>query len=132
MNTEADAERQLMDADDERCRAMLAHDLDALRMLLADDVVYTHSSAVVDTKESYLNTLSQGNIRYLASQRKSAHVRLYGQVAIMHGHVTMQIEHQGHKKDLNNLYQAVWVQRAGRWQLVSWASTVIPPQAKTM
>lgn len=132
MNTQADTERQVLQADDERCRAMLTHDLNALSRLLADDVVYTHSSALVDTKETYLQTLREGHIRYLATERKSANVRLYGKVAIMHGHVTMQIEYHGQKKDLNNMYQAVWAQREGSWQLVSWASTVIPPQAKTL
>lgn len=128
MNTQADAQRRLLEADDERCRAMLAHDLDALSTIIGDDVVYTHSSAVIDTKHTYLQTLREGRLRYLAAQRKSADVRLYGQVAIMHGHVTMQIESHGKTKELNNLYQSVWVERSGRWQLVSWASTVIPPK----
>lgn len=132
MNPQADAERRLLQIDDARCQAMLAHDVDALGRILADDIVYIHSSAVVDTKESYLQTLRDGGIRYLATERKTAHVRLYGQVAVMHGHVTMQIDRQGVKKDLNNLYQAVWVERAGNWQLASWSSTVIPPQAKAL
>jgi len=132
MNIQSDAERRLFEADDERCRAMLAHDLDALARVLADDMVYTHSSAVVDTKEQYLQSLREGRSRYLAAQRQSARVRLYGPVAVMHGHVIMQIESQGKKRDLNNLFQSVWVERDGRWLLASWASTVIPPETKTL
>src|SRR5690606_39491036 len=132
MTMQSDAERRLFEADDERCRAMLAHDLDALARVLADDVVYTHSSAVVDTKEQYLQSLREGRTRYLAAQRQSAQVRLYGPVAVMHGHVIMQIESGGKKKDLNNLFQSVWIERDGRWLLTSWASTVIPPETKTL
>lgn len=132
MNLQSDAERRLYQADDERCRAMLANDLDALAHVLADEVIYTHSSAVVDTKEQYLQSLRDGTTRYLAAQRKSAQVRLFGPVAVMHGHVIMQIESHGKKKDLDNLFQAVWVERDGRWLLASWASTVIPPAAKTL
>lgn len=132
MNQQADAERRLFEADDERCRAMLANDLEALAGVIADDVVYTHSSAVVDNKEQYLDALREGRTRYLALRRQSAHVRLYGQVAVMHGHVIMRIEVQGRQKDLDNLFQSVWTERDGRWLLASWASTVIPPQAKTL
>lgn len=132
MDTQSDAERRLFEADDERCRAMLAHDLDALARVIADDAVYTHSSAVVDSKEQYLRALREGQARYLAVQRKNARVRLYGPVAVMHGHVIIQIEVQGAKKDLNNLFQSVWIERDGRWQLVSWASTVIPPETQTL
>jgi len=162
---QSDAERRLFEADDERCRAMLAHDLDTLERVLADDVIYTHSSAVVEGKAQYLQALREGRSRYLAVQRKSAQVRMYGPVAIMHGHVIMQIEIQTggapaqganpgqsaapedprassqasgpesvrrQKKDLNNLFQAVWVERDGRWLLASWASTVIPSENKTL
>src|SRR5690606_25158654 len=165
MTMQSDAERRLFEADDERCRAMLANDLDALERVLADDVVYTHSSAVVEGKAQYLQALREGRSRYLAVRRQSAQVRLYGPVAVMHGHVIMQIEiqtggapvqgaSQGQStvpedqrassqapgsgtagkqiKDLNNLFQAVWVERDGRWLLASWASTVIPPENKTL
>jgi len=132
MNTQADAKRRLLEADDERCRALLAHDLDALDRILTDDVVYTHSSASVDTKEAFLRSMREGRLRYLAAQRKSADIRLYGQVAVMHGHVIMQVEVHGNKKDLNNLFQSVWIEREGRWQMASWASTVIPPETKTL
>ena len=126
MSSPPDAVRRLFQADDDRCRAMLAHDLDTLAGMLADDVVYTHSSAVVENKEEYLNTLHEGRLRYLAVQRQDADVRLYGPVAVMHGHVIMQIETQGGIKNLNNLFQSVWIERDGRWLLASWASTVIP------
>lgn len=126
MNNQPDAERRLYEADDERCRAMVAHDLDALAGMLADDVVYTHSSAAVENKEQYIATLQEGRTRYLHVQRESAQVRLYGPVAVMHGHVIMEIETQGGKKSLNNLFQSVWIERDGRWLLASWASTVIP------
>lgn len=126
MGNQSDAQRSLIKADDQRCRAMLAHDLDALAALLADDVVYTHSSAVVENKQQYLATLREGRTRYLDVRRQNAHIRLYGPVAVMHGRVIMKIDTEGGQKDLNNLFQSVWIERDGRWLLASWASTVIP------
>ncbi len=138
MNDQADAQRRLIEADDERCRAMLANDLDALGRVLGDDVIYTHSSAVVDDKEAYLHSLRQGLTRYLSLDRQEMHIRLYGQMpepgywAIMHGHVVMQIQVQGKQKDLNSRFQSVWVERDGRWQMVSWASILIPSTVKIL
>lgn len=131
MTIQADVERAIFEADDARYQAMLAGDVAQLESQLADELLYTHSSALVDTKAQYLDAMREGRTRYLVAQRKQAQVRLFGLVAVMHGHVIMQIESQSGKRDLNNLFQAVWIQRDGRWQLASWASTVIPPQAKT-
>lgn len=128
MVDQAQALRRLYDADDERYRAMLANDADALAPLFADDLVYTHSSAVVDTKQQYLDAVRERRMRYLAAQRHDATVRLYGPVAVMHGRVIMQVETPGGIKDLHNLFQAVWVERNERWLLASWASTVIPSE----
>lgn len=138
MNDRTDAQRRLIEADDERCRAMLANDLDALSLVLGDDVIYTHSSAVVDDKAAYLDSLRQGLTRYLTLDRKEMNVRLYGQMpgagywAIMHGHVVMKIEVKGKQKDLNSRFQSVWIERDGRWQMVSWASILIPPTVKIL
>jgi len=132
MTVPADTERRLLDADDARCRAMLDHDLDALADMLTDDIVYTHSSARVDNKENYLADMRSGRLRYRVVQRKNVQIRLYGHVALMHGRVVMQVDIQGQPKNLENLFQSVWVEEQGRWQMASWASTVIPPQNKTL
>lgn len=126
MVDQSEALRRLYEADDERYRAMQANDADALAPLFAEDLVYTHSSAVVDNKQQYLDAVREKRMRYLAAQRHDAVVRLYGPVAVMHGRVIMQVETPDGKKDLHNLFQAVWVERDERWLLASWASTVIP------
>lgn len=130
MNAITDAERSVFDADDARCQALMDNDLEALAQLMADDIIYTHSSATVENKDQYLESLRSGRLRYRSVQRKNEQLRVFGQVAVMHGRAIMQVDINGQTKDLNNLFQSVWVERDGRWELASWASTVIPPQAK--
>ena len=52
---------QINDLEDRRYAAMVDADLDTLDDLLADDVIYTHSDASVDTKTSYLDMLRSGS-----------------------------------------------------------------------
>ena len=86
MNTSNDeALALLLRADEDRCQAMLAHDINALEQLLADDIVYTHSSAVVDNKQQYLSAMREGRLRYLGIHPQNVNVRLYGTVAVMNG-----------------------------------------------
>jgi len=113
-------------ADDERYGAMIANDLGMLDQLLDGDLVYTHSSAVVDTKSQYLDSLRNGRVKYVAADRRDAVVAVYGTTALMHGQTVMQAVIDGTTKQLNNLFQAVWIQREGNWRLLAWASTVIP------
>ncbi len=68
-------------AEDARYKAMIDRDYAALERLLADDLLYTHSSAVTDTKQSYLESLKSGRTRYLAARRDGVVIRGYGDVA---------------------------------------------------
>ncbi|WP_449391237.1 nuclear transport factor 2 family protein [Eoetvoesiella caeni] len=119
-------ELAVLRADDERYGAMIADNLAVLDQLLDSDLVYTHSSAIVDTKRQYLDSLRDGRVKYVAADRRDAVVAVYGPIALMHGQTVMQAIINGTTKQLNNLFQAVWIQREGNWRLLAWASTVIP------
>lgn len=121
-----DNEKALNQADDERCKAMLAGDLEALDRLLADELVYTHSSASVDNKSQYIEALRNRKTKYVAIERSNIRSSFYGDIALMHGQARIEVIVNGTHKNLNNLFQTVWINRDGRWQLLAWASTVIP------
>jgi len=119
-------ESEIHAAEDARYRAMTSRDLAALSALLGDDLVYTHSSAVVDGKTSYLASLASGRVRYLAAQRDGVSIRAYGDTAVVHGHAQVEAEIDGERRSLDNMFVNVWVRRPDGWQMVHWASTAIP------
>lgn len=98
--------------------------------MLAWSLVYTHSSADVDDKNSYLASIREKRVRYVDINRLTAYVvPLAPETALMHGRVLIKADVSGQPKRLDNLYQSVW-QRSGpngHWQMVAWASTAIPP-----
>jgi ketosteroid isomerase-like protein len=122
MNVEA----EIQAAEDARYRAMTSGDLAALAALLGDDLLYTHSSAVTDTKASYLESLRTGKVRYLAAKRDGVSIRGYGDTAVVHGHAQIEAEIDGARRSLDNMFVNVWVRRPAGWQMVHWASTAIP------
>ena len=116
-------EQEIRSLEDRRFRAMVGGDAAALEELLADDLVYTHSSASVDTKASLIESITSRR-PYQQVERSDEQIRLYGDAAVVNGQA--RIELRG-PRTLNLRYVDVWVRRGGRWQMVAWQSTPIPP-----
>ena len=60
-------------------------DYAALDRLLADDLTYTHSTAKVDTKATYLELLLSGRTRYQSLEPADVQIRIYGTTGVVTG-----------------------------------------------
>ncbi len=101
-------------------------DLGTLAELLADDLVYTHSNAEHDTKTSYIERVATQNLVYVDIARPEERIVLAGETAIVAGRMTARIRVGGEERHLDNRSLAVWVNRAGRWELLAFQGTMIP------
>ena len=110
----------------QRYQAMTSNSLDALAALFHDDMVYTHSSGLVDTKASYLDALRSGRTRYLEVDQLEQHVTLLGDVALVRGasHIEVDVTVNGEKvrKSLDLRSLAVWTATPGGWKFLAWQS----------
>lgn len=122
-STAADAVKA---ADAARFKAQTTNDFTALGQLLADDLVYTHSSAAVDGKASFIESMRSGTVKYESIESRDVQVRVYGTTAIINGAGRFRVTARGEKLDNQLRYTDVWVLKDGRWQMVSWQSTKIP------
>ena len=122
----SDPRTEILATDDARYTAMIEGDFTALQEILAEELLYGHSSGQVDTRESYLNSLQGGAVKYLEAQRSDETVRQVGTVALMTGLHRLRVQVGGQEKVLHNRFMTTWLQRGGRWQLLSWASTPVP------
>lgn len=116
----------LLAADDARYAAMIEGNFAALESLLADELLYCHSSGQVDTRASYLAALQTGHVKYVEFQRFDEIVRPVGTVALLSGLHRLQVLVQGEEKVLHNRFTTTWLLRDARWVLLSWASTPVP------
>ncbi len=114
---------QVQQAERQRFAALTAQDLAALDPLLADELLYCHSNGQVENKQQFLETVRTGRIRYESIDVHEFQARLYGEVAIGTGYITVQGKLGGQPMTLEIRYTDAYAWRAGHWQLVNWQST---------
>ncbi len=118
-------EQEILALEDVRFKAMVSGDVGLLDGLLHQDLIYTHSSAVVDTKASYLEAIRSGKTRYTSQKRFEERVRLCGDCALVTGRAEMEAEVNGVRKTLRLRYLDVWTKTPQGWKFVAWQSTGI-------
>ena len=72
-------------AESQRLRALVTGDYMTLDRLLGDDLTYTHSTAKLDTKATYLEPLLSGRTRYQSLEPSEVQVRVYGTTGVLTG-----------------------------------------------
>jgi ketosteroid isomerase-like protein len=108
-------------------RAMIAQDFAALRGLLADDLVYVHSTAVAETKDGYLAGVANGLYDYATIASREVTTRVDGNTAVQTGTVAMLVGARGQPKELTQLlFTLVWRREAEGWRLTVRQATRIP------
>jgi uncharacterized protein (DUF885 family)/ketosteroid isomerase-like protein len=110
-----------------RFAAMVAQDTKALEPMLAEELRYVHSTGQVESKAQFLETIRSGRLRYLSIEVRELDVRRHGDTAIITGLISAQGATGGAPVDLELRYTDAYVNRAGRWQLLAWQSTRLPP-----
>jgi hypothetical protein len=113
--------------EDARFVAMLGRDLSTLQGLLADDLIYIHSTGVVQNKEGYLKALRGGDLIYEEVTTEDREVSLLSPTAaLIHGSILMKLRVKGEGKTVHSIFINSWRLVDRDWQMVSWQSTSIP------
>jgi ketosteroid isomerase-like protein len=116
----------LRELESRRFRAMIEADTVALEALLADSMVYTHSSATTDGKASYIAGVKSKKWQYRQIDRPVEDIQVHGDTVVITGQVRIDILIDGKAKIMNSRYTDVWVKGAKGWQMVAWQSTPMP------
>ena len=116
---------QIKDAEARRYAAMIAGDTKALDAVLADDLVYTHSTAATETKQEFIDRLSSG-LRYKAITQREQTIRVIGDVALVNGLNRMDVERKGEPITFDIRFLAVYARTGAQWQMRAWQSTRLP------
>jgi uncharacterized protein (TIGR02246 family) len=123
-----DAEAVLA-AHDKRIAATVAGDVAAVASMMTDDLTYTHSSGVVESKAEFLAGLKSGKYVYREISAPDRRVRVHGDAAIVSGPCHVVIEPGGKRTDLELYFTELYVKEAGRWRMALWHSTRLPTPA---
>jgi hypothetical protein len=115
-------------ADDSRIAAMLNPTEPALRSLFSEDLRYGHSNGVIETKASFIESLTQGKLRYLAYENEERSFTFPApQIALMTGRTRVKVRSGAAENEITLLYLGVWRQEAGQWRFLAWQSSRVAP-----
>jgi hypothetical protein len=113
-----------------RFKANVDADAKALGLLLADDLDYVHSNGDIDTKASFIESLTSGRRDYVSMTADIQKVRILGDVAITRGLAKVTVTSDGKSQDLAIGYTDTWVWKDKRWQMTAWHSSRYQAPAK--
>lgn len=121
--THASIEKEIGALEARRFKAMTEGDFVALDSILADDLTYTHSSGLTQSKGEFVETLRSGKLRYLSIELANETVRAYGTSAVGTGRVTLKVNSEGKLMTFDVRFLDVFSKIGGKWRLVAWQST---------
>jgi len=116
----------VIELDKKRMQAMGDKDLATLEALLADDLIYTHSSARVDTKQSLIANMKSGTTVYSSIEPSDVRAQDLGDAVVLTGVAWVKVVSRGKDLDFGVRFTDAYAKRNGRWQLVVWQSTRLP------
>lgn len=122
-------ESEVLAAERSRREALVADDMDAFALLIADDVTHVHTTGIVQGKAALLGHAG-GFLRFLNIERHDLKVREIDENhAIMTGGMTNTVARRGHDErvEVQAFVTQVWQRRDGRWQIVNFQATRLPP-----
>jgi ketosteroid isomerase-like protein len=122
----ADNGQKIIDLDQKRMHAMAQKDIMALNALLSDDLVYTHSSARIDTKQSLIGAMESGATVYTAVVPSDVKAQDLGDAVVLTGVARISVMSNGRPNSFGVRFTDVYVNKGGQWQMVAWQSTRLP------
>ena len=120
------AAEEALAAEDARYAAQMGDDFGALQKLLGEDLVYIHSSAVVDSKSTYIDSMRSGTVKYRVMRRSDVTVRTYGCIAIISGLGNFDVTVKGQDLAVEIRFHSIWAKRDHGLEFVSWEATRTP------
>lgn len=120
------SEQEILGLEDQRFRAMIARDFAALDKLVHDQLLYTHSSGVTDTKKSWIESMQSGKVKYKSASCTERKARFFGDVALITGKAAIEVDIGGQPRSLRLLFLNAWTRTPQGWKLVAWQSCPQP------
>lgn len=118
--------QRIIELDKKRMQAMADKDYAALDAIIADDLIYTHSSARLDTKKSLIGNMESGSTVYQSVEPSDVQAQDLGDSVVLTGVAKIKVMTGGKPNAFTVRFTDVYAKRAGKWQMVAWQSTRLP------
>jgi ketosteroid isomerase-like protein len=118
--------KQISALEAKRYQAMTDADIGTLEELFSANLVYTHSDASSDSKQSYLDRLASRHFDYGPIEHPEHSIVVHGDCAIVIGDMRGEVQIAGQARVLNSRSLAVWVRENDDWVLLAYQPTKYP------
>ena len=100
-------------------RALMNADLSVLSEIFADDYVQYNAAGQPFTKQEILDNFRSGDIRYPSIVSTGRNIRVFGDMAVVHGSEEDEVVSDGKRFRVRYLYLDVLQKRNGEWKIVA-------------
>lgn len=122
---------QVRAAEDARARALVGGDAAALRELVDEQLIVTHSNGRRETGAELVDALAQGRLRYARFESRLDGVVVRTDHAVVTGELRAAVVlPDGAEHPIHALSTSVWSRRDDRWLLLAAHTTTAPAAAK--
>jgi ketosteroid isomerase-like protein len=118
--------QMIIDLDKKRMSAMAQKDIATLNELISDDLIYTHSTARLDTKKSLIGNMESGSTVYTSVVPSDVKAHDLGDTVVLTGTCRIGVNSGGRANSFGVRFTDVYAKKGGRWQMVTWQSTRLP------
>jgi ketosteroid isomerase-like protein len=115
--------QKIIELDRQRMTAMAEKDVAALAKILSDDLIYTHSSARLDTKQSLIGAMESGATVYTSVAPSDVVAQDLGDAVVLTGVAAISVNSGGKPNSFRVRFTDVYANKGGTWQMVTWQST---------
>ncbi len=116
----------VLQREERRWAALIGNDFETIDELTHPDLSYTHSNAVVDTKDAWIGSMTSGLVDYRSVEREDVALITSGDTAVITGKATFTVGVQDREITIVARFTSVWVNEDGTWRFFAWQNTPIP------
>ena len=115
--------QKIIELDRQRMTAMAEKDVATLNKIIAEELIYTHSSARQDTKASLIGAMESGATVYTSVVPSEVVAQDLGDTVVLTGIAAISVNSGGNPNSFRVRFIDVYANRGGQWQMVTWQST---------
>ena len=105
--------------------AVKSQDAAAMEAILAKELVYTHSTGLVEDKSQYIAAVTSGNQKYDSIDYEAPAIQTYGSTAVLATKVVTAGSTKGQPSNNRLRLLHVWVEQGGKWRRVAPQTTCL-------
>ena len=118
--------QMIIDLDRARMTAMAEKNIPFLQSHLCKGLIYTHSSARMDTKASLIANMESGSTVYTSVVPSDVVAQDLGDAVVLTGTAQISVMSGGTPNSFGVRFTDVYQNQGGTWRMVTWQSTKLP------